>query len=151
MRLKHIVVMLGIGTGIYFLSIKLLLIISLFVVGSVIAAGIEKGKQLRGSFAFHTCCSAFEWALMSFYLFVFESLPAHKAEPSVYYLAGVLLLITLGVYVFATANAQTILSSSDVSLYKTSEEKSNVLLAFYSVALLLAFLADLRYRLGITL
>ena len=72
MRVTQIGVMLVVGTGIYLLSGKLMLVITLFVVGSVIASGIEKGKDLTGSFVLHKCCSAVEWALMSFYLFIFE-------------------------------------------------------------------------------
>jgi len=135
MRLAKIVaIMLVVAVGIYLASGKLLIIIALFVVGNLIASGIEKGKGLDGSFAFHRCCGAVGWALMSFYLFVFETLPSHHAVSGVYYLAGTLLLVTLGMYVFATANVQTLVTRTDLALRKTREEKLSFFFAGYELA-----------------
>ena len=151
MKPKYIAMLLGGGAGLYFLSSKLLMVISLFVVGTIIASGIEKGKALKASYAFHKCCSAVEWALMSFYLFAFETLASRKAEGRLYYLAGALLLTTLAIYVFATANIEAVLTGTDVKLHETHAEKLNVFCAAFSIMLLVAFVAYLRFGWGMAI
>jgi hypothetical protein len=152
MRLAWIVmVMFGVSATIYFISSKLLMLIVLFIVGTLIASAVEKGKDVTVVFIFHRCCAAVQWALMSFYLFVFETLPSHHLDLHFYYLTGTLLLITLGLYVFATANVQTLLMSTELKLSATQSEKRNFFYAAASVILLLVFLAYLRFRLGVIL
>jgi hypothetical protein len=134
---------------VYWISDKLLIVVSLFVIGSVIATGVEKGKDFKGEIAFHRCCSAMQWALMSFYLFILETLPSYKADARAYRATGVLLLITLGMYVFATSNVQKVLVNDDPHLFTTPAEKRNVAFGAWSIIFLSAFVLWMRFRWGL--
>jgi hypothetical protein len=145
MRIVKVAVALLSVYAVYQVSDKLLIIVSLFIVGSVIATGVEKGKDFKGEIAFHKCCSAIQWALMSFYLFILETLASYKADARAYRAAGALLLITLRMYVFATSNVQRVLANNDPHLFSTPAEKRNVAFGAWSMILLLTFVLWMRF------
>ena len=155
-----------------FVNTKLMLVICLFAVGSVIATAVEKGPQFKPQFAFHKCCSAVQWALMSFYLYIFETLPKFHPDPRVYRAVGVLLLLTLGMYVFSTWHFQKLIAEdakggnaglentdpgntgsanpdNGLRLFTTDEEKRSVAFAFWTLLFIIAFLLFARFRLNI--
>ncbi len=66
MRVIKPVLTLIISGAVYLISAKLLLVIALFAAGTIIETVAEKGKDFKGEFAFHRCCAAIQWALMSF-------------------------------------------------------------------------------------
>jgi hypothetical protein len=152
-RIMKVLLALVVLTVVCVINMKLAVIISLFAVGGIIAAAVERGEQF-GAWAFHRCCSAIQWALMSFYLFIFETLATSvvPVKRELYLVVVILGLITLGLYVFSTVNVQKVLVDKGESrhIYTTAEEQLNVRLACWTVALILGFLLVAKYRLHLT-
>jgi hypothetical protein len=133
-------------------NIKLALVISLFAVGSTISASVEKGPAFCPTFAFHKCCAEAQWAMMSFYLYIFEWLLQNGANAALYLWVAVLLLVTMGMYIFSIANFNKVIrpSGDAPGIYKTDAEKRNVGFAAWTVGILLLFLLWMRFKWGVT-